>query len=160
MGPFRIKKVEGREIYIVWNENEFRVEVSQAKPWEGGESLETSPPEEEDVPSNIMTSEEMAAEGIYLVDQVLDYKKDGQKYLFLVQWQGYQEATWEPIENFVYFSHRTKAMKVNEVFEKYVETLDVRSEVYAECKRKLHQLRWGCQDRQVRNQADHASSSN
>ena len=94
------------------------------------------------------------------MDQVLDYKKDGQKYLFLVQCQGYQEATWEPIENFVYFSHRTKAMKVNEVFEKYVETLDVRSEVYAECKSKLHQLRWGCQDRQVRNQADHASSSN
>ena len=34
LGPFRIKKVEGREIYIGWNENEFRVEVSQAKPWE------------------------------------------------------------------------------------------------------------------------------
>ena len=66
LGPFRIKKVEGREIYIVWNENEFRVEVSQAKPWEGGDPLDQSPPEEEDVPSNIMTSEEMAAEGIYL----------------------------------------------------------------------------------------------
>ena len=43
----------------------------------------------------------MAAEGYYFVKQVLNYKNDGKQDLFLVQWQGYQEATWEPIENFV-----------------------------------------------------------
>ena len=103
--------------------------------------------------------EEMEPEGFYLVEQILDYKKECQDYLFLVLWQGYKEATWEPLENFVSFK-ADKTMKINEVFEKYFETLDVRSDVYVVCARKLHQLRWGCQERQDRNQADHATSSN
>ena len=156
LGPFRVEKVEGREVYVCWNRNVFRVEFSQVKPWEGGELPSQSPPE---TPAGIMSAAEMEAEGFYLVEQILDYKKEGQDYLFLVLWQSYKEATWEPLENFVSFK-ADKTMKINEIFEKYIETLDVRSDVYVACARKLHQLRWGCQERQDKNQADHATSSN
>ena len=132
LGPFRVEKVDGREVYVCWDRNIFRVEASQVKPWEGGELPSQSPPE---IPTGIMSAEEMESQGFYLVEQILDYKKSGEEYLFLVLWQGYKEATWEPLENFVSFK-ADKTIKINEVFEKYIGTLDVRSDVYMDCSRK------------------------
>ena len=36
---------------------------------------------------------------VYVVEAILDNKKERNKYFFLVKWVGYEETTWEPLEN-------------------------------------------------------------
>jgi hypothetical protein len=36
---------------------------------------------------------------LYEVEEILDHKKVGQKYKYLVKWKGYTEKTWEPESN-------------------------------------------------------------
>jgi hypothetical protein len=44
---------------------------------------------------NVVSEEE---ENIFLVDKILDKKKQGKKTFYLVKWEGFpeSEATWEP----------------------------------------------------------------
>ncbi len=40
-------------------------------------------------------------ESVFMVEKILDKRKDGRKVLYLVKWDGFEEkdATWEPLSN-------------------------------------------------------------
>ena len=40
-------------------------------------------------------------EGVFIVEKILDRKKEGRRILYLVKWEGFEEkdATWEPVSN-------------------------------------------------------------
>jgi hypothetical protein len=38
---------------------------------------------------------------VYVVEKILDRKKKGTKWMYLLKWEGYSETTWEPEENII-----------------------------------------------------------
>ena len=45
--------------------------------------------------------DEDSDEEVFIVEKILDKKKEGRRLLYLVKWEGYEEkdATWEPVGN-------------------------------------------------------------
>ena len=70
MGPFLVVQFVGREVVLQVGATKLRVALSQVKLW-GGQGV----PEQPQVPT--MTAEEMAAQGVYLVERVLSHRKQG-----------------------------------------------------------------------------------
>eukprot|EP01051_Picozoa_sp_SAG22_P034461 SAG22_NODE_15653_length_344_cov_0.669388_1_plen_57_part_10 len=49
---------------------------------------------------NTQLREAKEAEGEYVVDKILDRRKQGNRYGYLVTWKGYDDQTWEPRSSF------------------------------------------------------------
>lgn len=46
--------------------------------------------------SNVWTGE-----GIYMFEEILDRRMNGDQQEVLIKWKGYKKTTWEPAENLV-----------------------------------------------------------
>ncbi|KAL4509350.1 hypothetical protein ABPG72_018281 [Tetrahymena utriculariae] len=51
------------------------------------------------------SEDEEEEEEFYIVEKILDYKKQKNRDLFLVKWEGYEELTWEPKSNLSNVKH-------------------------------------------------------
>lgn len=47
------------------------------------------------------SSSSLSEDEVFVVEKILDRKKKGSKWMYLLKWEGYTETTWEPEENII-----------------------------------------------------------
>jgi hypothetical protein len=98
-GPFYVVAAHGRNTYLLrdantgqeWTENvqhireyhERPADLQHTAPDAGASAAADSTVDDNDDP-------------VYLVEAILDHKRQGRRTLFLVKWVGYDQTTWEP----------------------------------------------------------------
>ena len=107
VGPFLVLGKDGRCISLQIGNATVRCDIGMTRLWTGDPVGDTSKPS--------MTFEEMEKEGIYVVEKIIKHKKGVGEPEFLVQWENYQEPTWEPLSNFIIDGH------LNEDLKEYLE---------------------------------------
>ena len=96
VGPYLVILCEAREVTVLVGPHDLRVDRGLLKKWHG---LEPTVLDQATTP--VMSSQEMAAEGFYIVERILRHRRQTNRWLLLTQWEGYAEPTWEPLKHFV-----------------------------------------------------------
>jgi hypothetical protein len=94
LGPFLVVGKQGRVLLVQVNQREVKVDMHETKVYRGDDPLLPSPPP-------VMTDQEMAAEGVYRVEKIINHREVRGKWELETVWQNYSEATWNPPRNFI-----------------------------------------------------------
>ena len=68
-----------------------------------------------------MKAEEMAEQGVYVVEKVLEHRRQGRGWSINVLWEGYAQPSWEPLRNLVTWDPATKGVHVCAALNEYVK---------------------------------------